>query len=88
MPSFPWVVQTERSTWARASVRRCAYHRAMSTKDPVDEAIEAEAQTGDIPDEESFPVRGLDTSANQPHDEPLVGSLDDLENGSEVGWSD
>lgn len=50
--------------------------------------IETVNPEGDRPDEELLVGQDFDTSAAEPEDEPLVGTIEDVENGSEVGWSD
>ncbi len=61
-------------------------HRGMGN--PIDETVETEVLLeGDVPDEEALDRRGLE-AAPEPEEEPLVGSLEDVENGSVVGWSE
>jgi hypothetical protein len=43
---------------------------------------------GDVPDAVSLGGSMAEASAGGPGEEPLVGRLEDLENGSAVGWTD
>lgn len=43
---------------------------------------------GDAPDEQGLVGRELEPASAEPEDEPLIGTIEDVENGSEVGWTE
>jgi hypothetical protein len=63
--------------------------RVMSDPMGQNEFPEVEVQVdGDVPDEVSLGGRVAEVSAAESGEEPMVGRLEDVENGSAVGWTD